>query len=147
MVKDKKSNFLAEFKRLFDWSVVCVAKPKPVYKEYADVGSVLLGYKVTVTYKHHGKKERFFACDECKLGLVSKERALDRANKFYEKTLVKEGQDRSLAHFIETLKHKKKCLFDDRILSVDIPYGSAKSLANVYKWTLVVTYEYKGRVA
>lgn len=46
---------------------------------------------------------------------------------------------------VNTLKHKFKCVFCDKILSVELPYGSAKSLGQVYKWTLVVNYEYKGR--
>ena len=43
------------------------------------------------------------------------------------------------------IKHQMNCLFNDSILSVEIPYGNAKSLSNVRSWTVVVNYKYKGR--
>lgn len=73
------------FKLLFDWSVGSVTKPRPQYMEFKDAGKILLGYNVIVVYKHHGKKDYFFACDEEKLGLASRECAYRRAEKFYNR--------------------------------------------------------------
>ena len=73
-----------KLKKLFDWTPVNVEFPVAEYKLYSDKNRVLLGYNVSVTYQHHGTKTYFFAHDEEKLGLFTKERALERAVSFYE---------------------------------------------------------------
>ncbi|MBQ8294205.1 MAG: hypothetical protein IJX89_02360 [Alphaproteobacteria bacterium] len=78
-----------KFKLLFDWTPVSVSYPSPKYMDYSDKGHVLLGYQVRVRYRHHGMREYLFTYDEEKLGMVSQERALNNAIKFYEKTMQK----------------------------------------------------------
>lgn len=73
-----------QFKNLFDWTPVSVDFPVAEYKIYDDANPVLLGYNVSVTYRHHGTKKYFFAHDEEKFGLFSRTRALGRALSFYE---------------------------------------------------------------
>ena len=82
------------WKRLFRWKTVqrvfffffvAVAVPQPTYETYSDVGRVLLGYEVAVTYKHHGVYRMFFATSE-NPGPASQRAALCRAIKFYKVT-------------------------------------------------------------
>ncbi len=75
----------AKVEQAFDWTPVAVSYPKPEYREYRDVGRVLLGYSVRVRYKYHGTQSHLFSHDAEKLGLVSQERALNNAMKFYER--------------------------------------------------------------
>ena len=74
-----------KIKQAFDWPPVSVAFPRPEYRTYRDKGHVLLGYTVRVRYKYHGTQSHLFGYDEEKLGLVSQEKALDNAIKFYER--------------------------------------------------------------
>lgn len=74
---------------LFDWTPVSVKAPRPRYEVYADVGRVLLGYEVEVTYLHHGTEVKLFATDDNRLGLVSPKRALRRAVAFHKETKAK----------------------------------------------------------
>ena len=76
---------IGKFKLLFDWTPLSVSFPAPKYRNYRDVGSVLLGYHVRVRYLYHSPRDFLFTTDEDKLGLISQGRALDNAIKFYEK--------------------------------------------------------------
>lgn len=83
---DGKFNVLCEkVRRAFDWTPLSVSLPRAEYRDYRDAGRVLLGFTVVVEYKYHGKQSRLFACDEDKLGLVSRERAYANAVNFYER--------------------------------------------------------------
>ena len=75
----------AKIERAFDWTPVAVSYPMPEYREYRDAGRVLLGYCVRVRYKYHGVQAYLFSHDTEKLGLISQERALNNAMKFYER--------------------------------------------------------------
>ena len=73
-------------KQAFDWTPVAVKTPRPCYKTYKDVGRLLLGYEVEVTYLYHGVRKQLFPIDEEKLGLVTQKKALKNAIIFYKKT-------------------------------------------------------------
>lgn len=77
---------LEKIVNLFDWTPVAVKAPRPRYEFYKDVGRMLLGYEVEVTYLHHGTEIKLFATDENRLGLVSRKRALMHALSFYSET-------------------------------------------------------------
>lgn len=79
-VKDTLKNL----NHLFDWTALEVTEPMPYRKEYNDVGNLLLGYQVTVKYKHHGVYEYIFPVDN-KIGLMTPERAFNRALKFSQR--------------------------------------------------------------
>lgn len=70
-------------KNWFDWAPVAVSEPVEVYRDYRDMGRVLLGYEVTVTYKYHGQRKYLFADDEDKMCLVSRAQARKNAFDFY----------------------------------------------------------------
>ncbi len=72
---------IKKFKLLFDWTVVDVAEPVAIYRDYRDKGQVLLGYNVSVTYKHHGVQNVSFFVDD-KFGLLTAEIAKKRAECF-----------------------------------------------------------------
>lgn len=78
-------NLRTKLEQACDWTPVAVSYPKPEYREYRDAGRVLLGYCVRVRYKYHGTRSRLFVHDSERLGLVSQERALGNAIKFYER--------------------------------------------------------------
>lgn len=71
-----------KFKLLFDWTPVAVTEPVEFYQDYDDKGHMFMGYQVTVTYEHHGKKSYIFAVDENKFFLFPRDWALRRASKF-----------------------------------------------------------------
>lgn len=72
---------LKNLNHLFDWTVLDVSEPVAYHKRYNDVGDVLLGYQVTVKYKHHGVYEYIFPVDD-KIGLLTPEKAFGRAQRF-----------------------------------------------------------------
>lgn len=72
---------LKNLRHLFDWTVLDVSEPAAYQKTYTDVGNLLLGYQVTVTYKYHGVYEYIFPVDN-KVGLITPERAFKRAQNF-----------------------------------------------------------------
>ena len=74
---------ISKVKNWFDWTVVSVSEPVAVYRDYLDKGHVLLGYEVTVTYKHHGERKHLFADDEEKMCFITRERARQMAFDFY----------------------------------------------------------------
>lgn len=73
---------IQKFKLLFDWTPVAVTEPMEFYQAYKDAGRMFMGYVVTVTYEHHGKKSYVFAADENKFFLFPRGWALKRASKF-----------------------------------------------------------------
>ena len=75
--------------RVFSDYIVAVEPPHEWWNYYYDVGMRLEGYKVPVTYKYAGRKERTFSIDNEHLRLITPEMAIDDAQKFYEKTLKK----------------------------------------------------------
>ena len=77
------SDIVTKVKNSFDWTPVCVTKPVEVYCDYVDKGRVLLGYEVTVTYKHHCEHKRLFAHDEDRFCIVSRAKARKMALDFY----------------------------------------------------------------
>ena len=76
-------DILNSVKNWFDWTPVMVSEPVEVYCDYLDKGHVLLGYEVTVTYKHHGQRKYLFADDEDKMCLVSRAQARKMAFDFF----------------------------------------------------------------
>ena len=70
-------------KNYFDWTPVAVSEPVEIYCDYRDKGHVLLGYEVTVTYKHHGTQKHLFVDDEERFCLVSRAQARKNALDFY----------------------------------------------------------------
>ena len=82
----KIQNFL---NRAFADYIVAVEPPREWWIDYRDVGMRLEGYKVPVTYKYAGRKERTFSIDNEHLRLITPEMAIDDAQKFYEKTMKK----------------------------------------------------------
>ena len=76
------SSIFSNVKKWFDWTPVAVSGPVEIYCDYRDKGHVLLGYEVTVTYKHHGKRKYLFSDDEEKMCLVTRAQAYENAVKF-----------------------------------------------------------------
>ena len=74
-----------QFKHLFDWTPIEASGPYEVFQSYGKDNHVLVGYMVTVNYKHHGDKEYFFAHDEEKIGIMPRAKAYKRALGFYTK--------------------------------------------------------------
>ena len=83
------SGIVNEVKKWFDWTPIAVSEPVAIYRDYLDKGHVLLGYEVTVTYKHHGEHKYLFADDEDKLCFVSRAQAKKNAIDFYRNKLKK----------------------------------------------------------
>lgn len=81
----KPRQLVDNIKKYFDWTPIEVSGPFKSYYNYTDVGRVLLGYVVQVTYRHHGLRTYLFATDEEKLGLVSQAQAYTKATKFRDK--------------------------------------------------------------
>ena len=77
-------DYLIKINTWFNWTPVAVSKPVEVYQSYFDRGRVLLGYEVQIDYKYHKPRRVFFMHDEEKLCLVSREKALKNATRFYE---------------------------------------------------------------
>ncbi len=77
------SDIASKVKNWLDWTPVAVSEPVEIYRDYRDMGHVLLGYEVTVTYKHHGERKYLFADDEDKMCLVSRVKARKNAFDFY----------------------------------------------------------------
>lgn len=75
--------------KIFDWSIVDVTAPTPLYSEYKDRGKILTGYEVAVTYRYHGTEKCIFGVDNDKFYLASSGYALRRACGFYEHCLRK----------------------------------------------------------
>ena len=71
-------------KNWFDWTPISVSEPVEIYRDYRDMGRVLLGYEVTVTYQHHGERKYLFVHDEDKMCLVSRAQARKNAFDFYQ---------------------------------------------------------------
>ncbi len=130
----EESEVWKRFRLMFDWTVVSVAKPRPQYMEFKDAEKILLGYSVIVVYKHHGRKEYFFACDEEKLGLVSRECAYRRAEKFYcQKKQEKKG--------CKMKKFSWKDLFNREIAYVLGPRELYTSEGNLYGYKVTIKYK------
>lgn len=72
-------------KNWLDWTPIDVSGPFKSYYNYTDVGRVLLGYTVQVTYRYHGQRTYLFATDEEKLGVVSHAQAYNKAMRFHDK--------------------------------------------------------------
>ncbi len=72
-------------RNIFDWTPVNVLAPQPKYITYNDVGRILLGYEVQVTYRHHGVCKLLFATFDSH-GKIGRRRALYRAIRFYKST-------------------------------------------------------------
>ena len=70
--------------KIFDWTIVDVQEPRPVYHQYNDMGQILTGYAVDVTYLHHGMESLMFGVDTGKFNLASPEYALRRARGYYD---------------------------------------------------------------
>ncbi len=84
--KDFLNGKICQIKHAFDWTPVAVKAPCRRCEVYKDVGRVLLGYEVEVTYLYHGTKKRLFTTDEDKACIVSRKRALRNAMEFYKTT-------------------------------------------------------------
>lgn len=87
---------IKKLKNWFDWTPTDVTAPVAMYAEYKDVEKYLLGYNVTVSYKYHKAQTYSFPVDENKFMLMSREKALKRANKYYQKIKNKIEQDKKL---------------------------------------------------
>lgn len=74
---------ISKVKNCFDWTPVAVSGPVEIYRDYRDKGHVLLGYEVTVIYKHHGERKYLFADDEEKMCFVTRAQARKMALDFY----------------------------------------------------------------
>ena len=70
-------------KREFHDEIVAIEEPREWWVEYRDVGKRLEGYVIPVTYKYRGKQNLYSIIDNDHWHLISQERALKKAQKFY----------------------------------------------------------------
>ena len=82
-------DIIGKVRACFDWTPVAVSEPVTIYRDYRDKGRVILGYEVTVTYKHHGERNYLFSDDEDKMCIVSRAQAYKNAVDFYHEKLQK----------------------------------------------------------
>lgn len=81
----KIKEVVQRFRQVFDWTPVAVSQPVPEFYEYGDIGRQMIGYQVTVEYKHHGTRKYTFVCDTEKLCFADEKWAKRRADNFYNK--------------------------------------------------------------
>ena len=75
--------------KIFNWEIKFVFNPEPVYVEYTDIGTQLIGYSVKIVYKYHGETSAFFSVDIDKFNLRSRPQAYNCAYRYYNKQLSK----------------------------------------------------------
>lgn len=83
--------------KTFRDEIVDIEPPKEWWFEYRDVGKRLEGYIIPVTYKYRGRCYMYSSIDNDHFGLVTPQRALKEAERFYNKTQQKLLQKRSRA--------------------------------------------------
>ena len=78
---------------LFHDKIIDIEEPREWHIEYRDIGKRLEGYIVPVTYKYRGKCNKYFIIDYDHFQLISKQRAQNNANLYYQR--VREELDRN----------------------------------------------------
>ena len=76
-------------KRTFHDEIIAIEEPREWWVEYKDVGRRLEGYIIPVTYKYRGNQNTYSIIDNDHLHIITKERALREAQKFYAKVQKK----------------------------------------------------------
>ena len=75
--------------RTFHDEIIAIEEPREWWVEYMDKGRRLEGYIIPVTYKYRGKQDAYSVIDNDHFGLITQERALKKAQRFYSRTIQK----------------------------------------------------------
>ena len=74
-------------RKIFDWNIVDVSQPVPVYSVMPMGNRKLVGYTVALTYRHHGTTSKFFDADSERLWMLYPDGPLGAAREYYEQVL------------------------------------------------------------